>query len=46
MNEFLTVFESMTDSMVSVLNNPGESSELKQSATELNQSIQSCILRS
>ncbi|VXD21612.1 conserved hypothetical protein [Planktothrix serta PCC 8927] len=42
MNEFLTVFESMTDSMVSVLNNPGESSELKQSATELNQSIQSC----
>lgn len=42
MNEFLKVFESITESTVSVQNNPGESSELKQSATELNQSIQSC----
>lgn len=42
MNEFLTVFESMTASTIAVQNNPGESSELKQSATELNQSIQSC----
>lgn len=42
MNEFLKVFESITASTISVQNNPGESSELKQSATELNQSIQSC----
>ncbi|CAD5948308.1 hypothetical protein PCC9214_02387 [Planktothrix tepida] len=42
MNEFLKVFEFITESTISVQNNPGESSELKQSATELNQSIQSC----
>ncbi len=42
MNEFLTVFESITASTVSVQNNPGESSELKQSAMQLSQSIQSC----
>ncbi|MFM6193155.1 MAG: hypothetical protein ACKPEN_00700, partial [Planktothrix sp.] len=42
MNEFLKVFESITASTVSVQNNPGESSELKQSATELNQSIKFC----
>lgn len=42
MNEFLKVFESITESTISVQNNPGESSELKQSATKLNQSIQSC----
>ncbi|WP_254174193.1 hypothetical protein [Planktothrix pseudagardhii] len=42
MNEFLNIFESITESTISVENNPGESSELKQSATELNQSIQSC----
>ncbi|MFM6397635.1 MAG: hypothetical protein ACKPFF_13240, partial [Planktothrix sp.] len=42
MNEFLKVFESITESTVSVQNNPGESSELQQSATELNQSIKFC----
>lgn len=42
MNEFLNIFQSMTYSTVSVLNNQSESCELKQSATELNQSIQSC----
>lgn len=42
MNEFLNIFQSITYSTVSVLNNQSESSELKQSATELNQSIQSC----
>ena len=42
MNEFLNIFQSITYSTVSVLNNQSESCELKQSATELNQSIQSC----
>ncbi|MGA8896741.1 MAG: hypothetical protein WB539_15730 [Planktothrix agardhii] len=42
MNEFLNIFQSITYSTVSVLNNKSESCELKQSATELNQSIQSC----
>lgn len=42
MNEFLKVFESITESTISVENNPSESSELKQSATQLSQSIQSC----